>query len=43
MQRRHVHVGNTHKNHKEKTQDDKQNKEKGESDVRGRGVQTDRL
>jgi hypothetical protein len=33
MQRRHVHVGNTHKHHKEKMQDDKQNKKRGETDV----------
>jgi hypothetical protein len=37
MQRRHVHVGNTHKNHKEKAQDDKQNKKRGESDVQCKG------
>jgi hypothetical protein len=32
-----VHVGKTHKNHKERAQDDKLNKKRGESDVRRQG------
>jgi len=32
-----MHLGNTYKNHKEKAQDNKQNKKRGESDMRHQG------